>query len=180
MKIKYIDAHPHAGGYMTISMVVSGDRELISRDVQMAKEQECDFEIHPPRKGRSKDANAYAWVLIDKLAAVLRRSKTEIYREAIRDIGGVSTVVCVMDKAKEDFRKNWESKGIGWQTEELPSKMPGCTNLIVYYGSSCYDTRQMTALIDQLIEDCKDQGIETLTPLELAALKGYGGKEHDS
>lgn len=38
---------------------------------------------------------------------------------------------------------------------------------ICYYGSSTYDTKQMARLIDLVVEDCKQQGIETLPPEEL-------------
>ena len=51
------------------------------------------------------------------------------------------------------------------------SKLPGCTNVILYYGSSSYDTEQMSSLIDLLVDDCKAQGIETATPDELARYK---------
>ena len=55
-------------------------------------------------------------------------------------------------------------------SETSPSKIDGCTNVILYYGSSEYDTRQMSRLINLIVEDCKIQGIETMTPDELSAL----------
>ena len=125
---------------------------------------EVEVSIKKASNHRSLDANAYAWVLIDKLAAVLHTDKVDVYRQAILDIGGVSTTVCVQDKALEALRAGWESKGIGWQTETMPSKLDGCTNVILYYGSSSYDTRQMSSLIDHLIQDAEAQGIETITP----------------
>ena len=54
-----------------------------------------EYELVRRKPRRSLDANAYAWALIDKLAAATNLSKVEVYREAIRDIGGVSEVVCV-------------------------------------------------------------------------------------
>ena len=50
------------------------------------------------------------------------------------------------------------------------SKIPGYRNLRCYYGSSTYDTKQMSQLIDNLVQDCKALGIETLTPDKLALL----------
>lgn len=38
------------------------------------------------------------------------------------------------------------------------------------YGSSQYNTKQMTRLIRSVAEECKAQGIETMTPEELAGL----------
>ena len=51
------------------------------------------------------------------------------------------------------------------------SKLPGCTNVILYYGSSTYDSKQMARLIDNIIQDCKAVGIETATPAEIDAMK---------
>ena len=50
-------------------------------------------------KGRSLDANAYCWVLLDRLAAHYGISKQEVYRQEIRNIGGVSEVLCLREKA---------------------------------------------------------------------------------
>ena len=51
------------------------------------------------------------------------------------------------------------------------SKLGGYRNLRAYYGSSTYDTRQMSVLIDNLVQDCKALDIETMTPDKLALLK---------
>lgn len=128
-------------------------------------------EIKPLHRKRSLDANAYAWVLIDKLAQATGIRKDEIYREAIRNIGGTSTTVCVLDKAIPKLCESWRRNGLGWQTEIAPSKIDGCMNVVLYYGSSIYDTAQMSRLIDLLIQDCKQLGIETMPPHELAALE---------
>ena len=126
-----------------------------------------DVEIKKHRKKRSLDANAYCWVLIDQIAAQMRIDKAEVYREAIRGIGGVSTTVCVPDNAVEKIRQGWSKNGMGWQTETTKSKIPGCTNVVMYYGSSVYDTYQMGLLIDHVVQDAKSLGIETLTPQEI-------------
>lgn len=123
------------------------------------------------RKKRSLDANAYFWVLLDKLAASLKIPKIELYRGYIRNIGGNNTTVCVPDKAVDDLTNGWQHNGIGWQTDTFQSKIEGCTNVILYYGSSTYDTEQMSRLIDMVVQDCKAVGIETMTPRELAMLK---------
>lgn len=131
-----------------------------------------EYEIKTAKQTRSLNANAYAWVLMDKIAERLRMSKVDVYRRTIKEIGGVSEVVCVQNKALKSLKNIWESRGIGWQTEELDSKINGCTNLILYYGSSSYDTKQMSALINKLVEDAKVIGIETLTPEQLEQMKG--------
>ncbi len=140
--------------------------------------------VKPFRKKRSLDANAYAWVLIDKLAEKINLSKEEIYQRAIRQIGGVSETVCVVDAAVDKVCKAWQTHGLGWMAETMESKLDGCTNIILYYGSSIYDTRQMSALIDNIVQDCQAVGIETKTPAqieEMLSLWSEGeknGKKH--
>lgn len=136
--------------------------------------KEGDYAISKAKKKRSLDANAYFFVLADKIAAVTGITKTEIYRHAIKEIGGNSDTVCVMEKAADALCDGWERNGLGWQTERLPSKIKGCVNVILYYGSSTYDSQTMKRLIDNVIQDAKALGIETMTPQELAKLKGYG------
>ena len=43
-------------------------------------------------------------------------------------------------------------------------------------GSSDYDTAQMSRLIEIIIQECKAQGIETMTPRELDALVSRWGE----
>lgn len=144
------------------------------------KNKRYEVEIKEFRQKRSSDANAYFWTLLDKLAEVLREPKDELYRGYVKNIGGVSETVCVLDAAVEKLRKGWERNGLGWQTETAPSKIEGCTNVVLYYGSSTYNTAQMSRLIDFVIQDCKGCGIETLPPERLAAMLGEwenGGKQ---
>lgn len=131
--------------------------------------------IKEHRERRSLDANAYCWVLLDKLAEKLSLPKTDVYRRFIREIGGNSETVCVVEKAANKLCDGWQHNGIGWQTERIPSKIDGCVNVILYYGSSTYDTKQMSRLIDMVVEECKENGIETLTPMELDRLKDRWG-----
>lgn len=123
------------------------------------------------RNKRSLDANAYFWVLADKLATQQGLpGTTEIYRNYIKEIGGNREIVCVKKEAADKLCAGWERGGLGWLTERFPSKVKGCVNVILYYGSSKYDTAQMSRLIDLAVQDCKSLGIETATPRELSLL----------
>lgn len=136
-------------------------------------------EIKRYRRRRSLDANAYAWLLIDKLAETLGRSKVDVYREAIRGIGGVSDVVMVSDRAVAQLVQGWSHNGAGWFAETMPSRQPGVTTVVLYYGSSVYDSKQMSALIDHLAQDCRAVGIDPTPPCVIAgwedAAPGGGG-----
>ena len=137
--------------------------ESLSELFDSLADKEITFEIKQARKNRSLSANAYAWVLIDKIAEKTGVRKSEVYKHSIREIGGISDVVCVQDRAVARLRVGWEKNGLGWQTDTLPSKVQGCTNVILYYGSSVYDSRQMAQLIDSLIQDAEALGIPTIS-----------------
>lgn len=126
-------------------------------------------------KKRSLDANAYCWTLISRLAERLNIPKTDIYRSAIKEIGGNSDTVCILDKAVQSLCDGWQRNGIGWMTETFPSKLDGCTNVTLYYGSSTYDTAQMSRLINIIVEECRQLGIETKSKEELDSLLGQWG-----
>lgn len=132
--------------------------------------EDIEIAVKKFRKARSRDANSFAWTLLDRLAEKLRIPKTDIYRAMIREIGGNCTTVCVKDEAVSRLTESWHRNGIGWVTDEMPSKLKGCTNVILYYGSSTYDSAQMSRLIDMIVSECKAQGIETKTPNEIAEM----------
>ncbi len=146
--------------------------ENVSELFDALSEKEITFEIKQFRRGRSLSANAYAWVLIDKIAERTGEKKTDVYRHAIKEIGGVSDTICVIDKAVDRLRESWEKNGLGWQTDTIQSKVDGCTNVILYYGSSVYDSKQMAQLIDSLIQDAEALGIPTISDAEAKKMLG--------
>ena len=155
-------------GSQIVSLTVAGDFRQIFDELSG---KDLEVEIKVARKKRSLSANAYAWVLTDKIAAATHQSKVDVYRETIRSIGGVSDIVCAQDRAVDALRSGWEAHGVGWITDTMPSKLEGCTNVVLYYGSSTYDTEQMSRLIDLLVAEAKVLGIETATPAELKRLR---------
>ena len=130
-----------------------------------------DVEIKEHREKRSLDSNAYCWVLLDKLADVLDTTKEELYRRYVRKIGPYKDFDLNEDEAKT-FRVARERLGQGWPTEQVDFTPDGERVVIrAYYGSSTYNTKRMSRLIDMIVEDCKEMGIETLTPQQLDAMK---------
>jgi len=160
------------GGEWTVSFQTSPYFAEALVEAYSNLQNDIDVEIKKYRQKRSLDANAYAWVLIGKIAYEQGLTKREVYRHAIREIGGNSDTVCVRNAGVEQLCKGWEKNGEGWQTDVQPSKLAGCSNVTLYYGSSVYDTKQMSLLIDSLITEAKELGIETMTPNEIEKLKG--------
>ena len=156
-------------GTQNITVTVNED---FASEYDELKDKEITVDIKKYSKKRSLDASAYCWVLIDKIAEKTKVKKSEVYRNAIREIGGVSTIICVKDVAADTLCNNWSRNGMGWQAEKSPSKIPGCTNVTLWYGSSVYTTKQMADLIDSLIQDAEAIGISTITEKEKEQLLG--------
>lgn len=174
---KIIDASVDFGGKMRLTLAINEKKDAMLLYDELHGVDKLSVEIKKYREKRSLDANAYFFVLADKLAEELNITKEEIYRQAIKEIGGVSETVCVKNEAVERLCEGWKQNGIGWQTDTFPSKIEGCTNVILYYGSSTYDTAQMSRLINNIVQECKELGIETKTPDEIANLLSLWGEK---
>lgn len=156
-------------------LLVLNERESLS-SIEELKEDKLSIEIKKYKNKRSLDANAYMWVLISKLEEKLNISKDIIYKDAIRNIG-VYEVIPVKNEAVERFIEAWTKNGLGWVCETTKSKLEGYTNILAYYGSSTYNTAEMSRLIDFVIQECKQLNIETMTPEQLNILKEEWGKK---
>jgi len=129
-------------------------------------------EIKPYRKKRSLDANNYCWLLCDKIAEVIRSTKEEVYREVIRRVGKFDYML-MHPEATETFIADWSSKGIGWFAEvegSITINQIEFDKLIIYKGSSRYDTKQMARLIDELVSEAQELDIETRPEAEINSL----------
>lgn len=141
---------------------------------------ECDVDVTVKkyRKKRSLDANAYFWVLANRLAEKLRIDANGIYRSYIPDIGGSYEVVPVREDKIDAWEKIWCSGHVGRMIEDIgPCRnIKGYHNIRSYISSSDYDTGQMSQLIELVVADCKEQGIETMTTRDLDALVSRWGE----
>lgn len=109
--------------------------------------------------------------MLDKLSQALNLPKEEVYREEIKKTGGVSEIIAMREEAVPQFRRSWESGHLGQFVEDLgPHAAKGYHTVVCYYGSSGYDTAQMTRLIENIVQDCKAVGIETATDQEISLL----------
>ena len=172
LKADSIDARLTIAGEMELTFRLSrGSRAAAEEVLNELRDKPVSLEVKRWRERRSLEANAYAWVLIDRIAEATRQGKTDVYRSYVRDVPGASQPVCVPTKAVGKLIHGWEHNGLGWITDTMPSKLPDCTNVMLYYGSSTYDTKQMSTMIDLIIQDAQALGIETLTPAELARMK---------
>lgn len=167
MKARLLDLSFSIDGKQRLTVELDGDfRDMFDE----LHEKDVDVTVKRYYKRRSLEANAYAWVLIGKIAEKKHIRKTEVYRNAIRDIGGVSDLVTIKKSAFRRLQETWIKNGIGWQVDEIKSTIPGWTNAVLYYGSSSYTTSQMSDLISSLVQDAQSLGIETRSPEDIQSL----------
>ena len=126
------------------------------------------------RERRSLDANAYLWVLLQKMAEALDRDKWGLYLEMLGE-HGVFTHIIVKPHMVEKVKEEWRTvKELG---EVCVNGTTGI-QLQCYFGSSTYNTKEMSVLIDGVVSEAKEMGIETLPEEELIRMKEMWGKKN--
>lgn len=123
------------------------------------------FEIKEHKEKRSLNANAYAWTLITKIADALRTSKEECYLEMLKRYGQSEIVSVLSQIDVSGYFKYYEPLA----TATLQGKE--FTHYKIFKGSSEYDTREMSILIDGIVSEAKELGIDTIPPNEIERLK---------
>ena len=135
-------------------------------------------DIKEDRKGRSLDANAYCWVLCDKIASTkgLLLKKMDVYKQAIRDYGVTQMAMFETEKLPQMIQA-YKALGYGNDVDVIGKshEHPEYTFVRVFLGSSQYDTKEMSVFLDGIIADAQELGIETATPDEIEKLKTLWG-----
>lgn len=157
---------------------------LDGADLILHVDQQPDIDMTGPlkmtltkwRDRRSKDANAYFHLLADKLADARRMSKPKMknyllfhYGQKCRDKDGQLVVI----KTNADEAELVERSDLHcWY---LKNADDGTPMYVLLEHSRFYDTREMSILIDGVVEECKEQGIDTMTPTEISEIKERWG-----
>ena len=131
------------------------------------------YEVNEYKEKRTLSANAYCWVLCDKIAKKLTVpdaviTKEDVYKDAILNIGTFQPMI-VEEKAYNNLKRIWEKQGLGFLIQEV-SRKNKCIRINCYYGSSTYNTKEMSLLIELLVQQAKEQGIETKSKAEIESL----------
>lgn len=129
------------------------------------KGKDLEISVKVFRQKRSLDQNAYAWVLIGKIADKLRASKDEIYLTMLKRYGqgGVIKVSPKNEQTILSALKYYEPHEKLYTDKDKYYR--------IWAGSSGYNTEEMTIFVDGIISEAKELGIETLTPDELAEMR---------
>lgn len=130
---------------------------------QLSKEPVLDITIGKPRKKRSLDANALLWACLGEMAMVLRADKWDVYLLMLKRYGQY-TYVCLKPKALEMFKRQWrEVEEIG----EININGTKAIQCLCYYGSSTYDSKEFSVLLDGVISEMKGLGLPTPLPADV-------------
>lgn len=147
--------------------IISKPADAVVKILKLDLEKKYDFDIKEHRDKRSTNANAYSWVLMSKIAEALHSDKDTIYLQMLQRYG-VFTHMIVKQNVADRIMAEWR------YAEKLGNVKANGTEgiqLLCYFGSSNYDSKEMTRFIDGIVSECKELKIETLTPRELTILK---------
>ena len=129
------------------------------------QDKDKKFEIKEKREKRSLSQNSYAWELITKIGNILRKSKEEVYLQMLKDYGQSEIVSILSSIDPKGYFKYYEKIGTGVVNNKE------FTHYKIFKGSSEFDSKEMSIFIDGIVQECKQLGISTLTPDEIAQLK---------
>lgn len=136
-----------------LPLVVDGN---VTADIQDLMECESlDIKVVKHRKRRSLDANALLWACLGEIASTLRADKWDIYLQMLRRYGKY-TYICVKPNVVDAVKQQWrECEEIG--TVDINGQQ--AVQLLCYFGSSTYSTKEFAVLLDGVISEMKDIGL---------------------
>lgn len=117
------------------------------------------------RNKRSLDANGLLWVCLGKIAEAMNPpiDKWEVYLKMLKRYGQY-TYICVKPKMVEAVKMQWrECEVVG----EVDINGQKATQMLCYFGSSTYNTKEFSVLLDGVISEMAEMGLETPTSEEM-------------
>jgi hypothetical protein len=157
-------------GKQKLTFTLTSKADISDLKAVIANKKLLAIECKEYRKKRSLDANSYFWQLLTQIADVLRTSKEELYIEMLKRYGQREPqLLSVIAEGVPMIYRATNNHCCEVGESELKGKT--FKHLAILIGSSQYDTKAMSILIDGIVQDAKEQGIETMTPNEIAELK---------
>lgn len=128
-----------------------------------SQDREKLFEISEHREKRSRNANALLWACLGDIAREIGSDKWDVYLQMLKRYG-TYTYICVKPKAVEAVKKQWrESEEIG----KVMINGEEAVQMLCYYGSSTYNTKEFSALLTGVISEMQEMGLMTPSDHEL-------------
>lgn len=146
--------------WQTNKPVISFELDYTPEDLQeMSDADVLDITAKKHRNRRSVNANALLWKCLEDIAAAIDSDKWSIYLQMLKKYGEFTYIV-VKPQAVPMLKNQWR------ECEELGEiDIHGTTGIqmLCYYGSSTYDTKQFSRLLNGVMSEMKEIGIETPT-----------------
>lgn len=137
-------------------------QEIVKLKEIIEKGKELKVDIKQYRKKRSLDANGMLWVIMNEIAMKLGTTKDEVYLEML-DRYGVFTHIVVKPEVVEKVKAEWR---ITRELGEVTINGKTGIQLQCYFGSSTYDTKEFSVLLEGVISEAKELGIDTISESE--------------
>ena len=131
---------------------------------RLDKDTIYDVKINKHRKKRSLNANAYLWKLVTEIGNILNKSKEEVYLQMLIDYGQSEMISILSEINVKGYFKYYKLAG----TSILNGKE--FNHYKIYKGSSEYDTKEMSILLNGVVQEAKNLGIKTKDDIELERL----------
>ena len=131
---------------------------------RLDKDMVYDVKIDKHREKRSLNANAYLWKLVTEIGNILNKSKEEVYLQMLIDYGQSEMVSILSEIDVKGYFKYYKLAG----TSILNGKE--FNHYKIYKGSSEYDTKEMSILLNGVVQEAKNLGIKTKDDIELERL----------
>ena len=119
--------------------------------------EKLDISAKKHREKRSLNANGLLWKCIGDIAGALRADKWQVYLTMLKRYGKFTYIV-VKEKAVEAVKNQWrECEVIG----EVTVNGQKAVQMLCYFGSSTLDSKEFSVLLDGVISEMKEMGLET-------------------
>ena len=131
----------------------------LDRRVDATDLKDCDIRLKATkwREKRSLNANGLLWACLDKIASALNTDKWQVYLMMLKRYGKF-TYLIVPKGAAEKTKEMWrESEEVG----DIVVNGRTATQMLCYFGSSTYDTKEFSKLLNGVISEMKEMGLET-------------------
>lgn len=121
-----------------------------------------DITIKKHREGRSLNANALLWKCLTEIAQAMNppQDKWKIYLYMLKRYGKY-TYICVKPHVVEAVKKQWrECEEIG----EISINGEKAVQMLCYFGSSTYDSKEFSVLLDGVMSEMQEMGLQLPMP----------------
>ena len=163
-------------GRMTITLEVNEKADVMEWVNHTDREKLMDIEVKPHRKKRSLDANAMLWACIGDMAKALNVPKERIYLKALRDYGQYEMMSCKKTAFPMFKRQYKDCEQVGYEYAHNGSVW---IDIICYFGSHTYDTKQFSDLLDGVVSDMRELGLQPPPPKQIEeGLRLWEEKHH--